>query len=88
VKSKKSLVFFELTLELSVESSDIMPKELPINGDIFLILSSDPLYGYILVYIQTLKYLDFSSHDEHRQIRHQACKYLILNDMLYCRGID
>jgi hypothetical protein len=47
VKSKKTLVFAKLILELSVESSDIMPKESPIKGDIFLIASSDTLYGDI-----------------------------------------
>jgi hypothetical protein len=41
-KSKKSLVFAELILELPVESSDIMLEDSPINGDIFLIASLDP----------------------------------------------
>jgi len=40
-KSQKSLVFVELISELPVKSGDIMPKDSPINGDIFLILSSD-----------------------------------------------
>jgi hypothetical protein len=35
MKSKKSLVFEKLILELPVESSDDTPKELPIKGDIF-----------------------------------------------------
>jgi hypothetical protein len=38
-KSKKSLVFVELISELLIGSGDIMPKESPINGDIFLISS-------------------------------------------------
>jgi hypothetical protein len=41
-KSKKSLVFAELISELLVESSDIIPKESPIKGYIFLIASSNP----------------------------------------------
>jgi hypothetical protein len=41
-KSKKSLVFAELILELPVESGDVVPEELPIQGDILLITSSDP----------------------------------------------
>jgi hypothetical protein len=55
VKSKNLLVFAELILELSIESSDVTSKELPIKGDIFLIESLDPWYGDILVYIYTLK---------------------------------
>jgi hypothetical protein len=50
-KFKKSLVFAELILELPVESGDIVPEELPIRGDMFLIESSDPWYGDILIYL-------------------------------------
>jgi hypothetical protein len=71
-KSKKSLVFAELISELPVESSDIMPEESPIKGDIFLIASLDPWYGDILVYLQTLKCPASASRDERRRIRHQA----------------
>jgi hypothetical protein len=42
VKSKKSLVFAELILELPVESGDLVPEESPIRGDMFFITSSDP----------------------------------------------
>jgi hypothetical protein len=51
VKSKNSLVFAELILELLVESSDVMLEEFPIRGNMFLIASSDPWYGDILVYL-------------------------------------
>jgi hypothetical protein len=64
-KSKKSMVFAELISELPVESGDVMPKESPIKGDMFLITSSDPWYGDILVYLQTLKCPASASHDEH-----------------------
>jgi hypothetical protein len=70
VKSKKSLVFAELILELSVESGDVMPEESPIQGDMFLIASSDPWYGDILVYLQTLKCPTSASHDECHRICH------------------
>jgi hypothetical protein len=50
-KPKKSLVFAELISKVLVESSDVTPEELLIKGDIFLITSSDSLYGDILVYI-------------------------------------
>jgi hypothetical protein len=60
----------------------------PIQGDMFLISYSDPWYGDILVYIQTLKCPSSTSHDEHRRICHQAKNYLILEDTLYSRGVD
>jgi hypothetical protein len=50
-KSKKSLVFAELISELPIESGDVVPEESPIQGDMFLITSSDPWYGYILIYL-------------------------------------
>jgi hypothetical protein len=50
-KSKKSLAFAELILELLVESGDIVPEESPIQGDMFFIESSDPWYGDILIYL-------------------------------------
>jgi hypothetical protein len=51
LKSKKSLVFAELILELPVKSGDVIPKESPIKGDMFLVTSLDPWYGDILVYL-------------------------------------
>jgi hypothetical protein len=41
-KSKKSLVFAELISELLAESGDVVPEELPIWGDMFLIKFLDP----------------------------------------------
>jgi hypothetical protein len=77
----------ELILELPVESGDLVPKELSIRGDMFLITSLDPWYGDILIYLQTLKCPTSASCDEHQRIRHQARNYLILNDTLYRRGV-
>jgi hypothetical protein len=88
VKSKKSLVFAELILELPVESGDVMPEESPIRGGMLMIASSDPWYGDILVYLQTLKCPASTSCDERHRIRHQAKNYLILKDTLYRRGVD
>jgi hypothetical protein len=87
-KSKMSLVFVELISELPVESGDLMPKESPIRGDMFLITSLDPWYGDILIYLQTLKCPTTTSRDEHRRIHHHAKNYLILDDTLYQRGVD
>jgi hypothetical protein len=82
------LVFVELISELPVESGDVVPEESPIRGDMFLIASSDPWYGDILIYLQTLNCPTFASLDERRWIHHQDKNYLILNDMLYQRGVD
>jgi hypothetical protein len=49
-KSKNSLVFAELISKLSIESSDVVPKESPIRGDMFFITSSNPWYSDILIY--------------------------------------
>jgi hypothetical protein len=65
-----------------------VPEESPIRGDMFLIASSDPWYGDILIYLQTLKCPTSASRDEHRRIHHQAKNYLILDDTLYQRGVD
>ena len=88
MKYKKSLVLAKLILELSVESGNNFPKESLINGDIFLIASSDPWYGDILVYLHTLKCTSSASHDEHQRMYHQAQNYLIIDDTLYHHGVD
>jgi hypothetical protein len=55
-KSKKSLVFAKLISEISIESGDVVPEESPIRGYMFLITSSDPWYGDILIYLYTFKF--------------------------------
>jgi hypothetical protein len=63
-KSKKSLVFAELISKILVESGDVVPEESPIRGDMFLIAYTDPWYGDILIYLQTLKCPTSTSRDE------------------------
>jgi hypothetical protein len=87
-KSKKSMVFVELILELLVESGDVIPNESPIKGDMFLIASSDPWYADVLVYLQTLKCSALASRDENHRMCHPNKNYLILKDTLYRRGVD
>jgi hypothetical protein len=65
-----------------------VPEELPIRGDMFLITSSDPWYGDILIYLHTLKCPTSDSHDERWRICHQAKNYLTLDVTLYRRGVD
>jgi hypothetical protein len=78
-----SLVFVELILELPVKSGNILPKESLNNIDVFLIASSNPWYGDIFVYLQTLKCPSSASCDELRRIHRQARNYLILDNTLY-----
>jgi hypothetical protein len=56
VKSKKSLVFTELMLEFPVENEEREMTDSFLDEHIFLISLSDPWYGDILIYLQTLKF--------------------------------
>lgn len=55
---------------------------------IFLISSQDPWYGYIIIYLQTLKFPLSFSKDEQRKLYHLAKIYVIIGDTLYRRGVD
>ena len=86
--SKKSLVFAELMCDIpyaSMESelSDSFPDEF-----LLLISTTNPWYGYLLIYLQTQIFQPNLSCDDRRHIRHHAKHYLILNDTLYRHGID
>jgi hypothetical protein len=83
VKSKKYLVFVEIISKLLVKSGNNFSEESLINGDLFLVASSDPWYRDILMYLQTLKCPSSASCDEHRKICHQVRNYLILDNILY-----
>ena len=52
-KSKKSSAFAELMLELAVEDEGTVEMPSFIAKHLFLIISEDPWYGDILVYLQT-----------------------------------
>ena len=87
-KSKKSLVFVELiakfpTKDTVVEEEDSFPDE-----HIFLISTSNPWYGDILIYLQTLKYPAAYSREEQCKLRLHAKNYLIIGDTLCRRGVD
>ena len=58
------------------------------DDSLFLIDSSDPWYGDILVYLQTQRFQPSATKDERRRIRHLAQHYLIVNDTLYHRGVE
>jgi len=87
-KSKKSLVFVELISNFPRLDEDAIHVDSFADEHIFLVLSSDPWYGDIVLYIQTLKFTQYLSRDDWRRVRYQAKKYTIVSDTLYHRGID
>ena len=87
-KSKKSLVFTELIAEFPVEEDVAIEEDSFPNEHIFFISTSNPWYGDILIYLQTLKYPAAFSWEEWRKLRLHAKNYLIIGDTLYCRGVD
>jgi hypothetical protein len=87
-KAKKSLVFAELIYDLPHADEDTVHKYSLPDESMFLIITSDPWYGYILLYIQTQHFQPDISHEEHRRIHHHSKHYLIISDTLYRHGID
>jgi hypothetical protein len=55
---------------------------------IFLVSSSNPWYGDIVLNIQTLKLAQHLSRDDRRRVRYQAKKYTIVSNTLYRREVD
>eukprot|EP00253_Pinus_taeda_P024751 PITA_24751 len=87
-KSKKALVFAELLCNLPSSFNDATSEEAIVDENLFLISSSDLLYGDIIIYLQTQTYRSSTSRSEQRCIRYQAKDYVIFGDNLYCHGID
>ena len=56
-KSKKYLVFAELIAEFPVEEDVAVEEDSFLDENIFLIYTSNPLYGDIFIYLETLKCL-------------------------------
>jgi hypothetical protein len=88
LKSKKSLVFYELISNFPQLDEDVIHHNSFTDEHILLTSSSIPSYGYFLIYLQTLKFSQHLSRDDRGHIRHQAKKYLIIGDTLYFHGID
>ena len=84
-KANKSMVFAELMSGLpQVSTNPVALDSLP-DEYLFLIDSSDPWYGDILIYLQTQNFRPDASKDDRRRIRHQAQHYIIIGDALYRR---
>lgn len=87
-KPKKSLIFAKLLYDLPSSSNDLTSEASIMDEYLFLISSSDPWYGDILVYLQTQAFRPNTSRSEQRRIRYQAKDYLIVGDTLYRCGVD
>eukprot|EP00253_Pinus_taeda_P024867 PITA_24867 len=87
-KSKKSLVFVELLCDLPSSSNDATSEEAIVDENLFMIYSSNPWYGDIIIYLQTQTYRSNTSCSEQRRIRYQSKDYVIVRETLYRRGID
>jgi hypothetical protein len=87
-KAKKSLVFAELICDFPHADEDTEPRDSLPDETLFLISTSDPWYGDILLYLQTQRFQPDISREEHRRIHHHSRRYLIVGDTLYRHGID
>ena len=85
-KSKKCLVFAELILELPRVDQEEPLEECTLDDYLFLINSSDPWYGNILVYLQTMQYHPNFSHEKRQQLQLHCKNYLIIDNTLYHHG--
>jgi len=86
-KSKKYLVFVELISAMPCEEEIIHEESYP-DEHLFLISPQDPLYGDIIIYLQTSKFPPGFSKDERRNLCHLTNNYVIIGDTLYCHEID
>ena len=85
--SKKSLVFVELMCDLPCAFMDIDPSDSFPDEFLFLISTTDPWYGDLIIYLQTQRFQPNKSRDDCHRIRHHVKYYLILNNTLYKCGI-
>ena len=81
-KSKKSLVFAELTPKFLVEENVVIEEDSFPYEHSFLIATSNPWYGDIIVYLHTLKYPIAFSKEEQSKLRVHAKNYPIIGDTL------
>ena len=87
-KLKKSLIFAELISDFSSEAEDLVCEDTFIDEHILLISTLDPWYRDINKYLQTLKVPTHLSHDEQRRLHHVSKNYPIVDNTLYCHGVD
>ena len=66
----------------------MIPEDLFEDEHIFLILTVEPWYGDVIIYMHTLKVPSHLLRDECRHLHHKYKNYLIIDDTLYRRGLD
>jgi len=71
-KAKNSFVFAELICDLPHVDDDTEPNDSLLDESLFLISTSDPWYGDIILYLQTQCFQPDISREEHCRIRHHS----------------
>ena len=74
--------------DLPCATTESEPSDSFSDEFLFLISTTDPWYGDLLIYLQTQHFQPHLSCDDRRCICHHVKYYLILNDTLYRHGID
>jgi hypothetical protein len=87
-KYEKSLVFSKLMSEFPRLDEENFHDDSFVDEYISLISSLDPWYGYILIYLQTLKLPKHISRGDRWCICHHDKNYLIISDTFYHQGVD
>ena len=82
------MVFSKLMCDLPYASTEYEPNDSFLDEFMFLISTTNPWYGYLLIYLQTQRFQPNLSCGDHHRIRHRVKYYLILNDTLYRHGIN
>ena len=71
-KSKKSLVFVELMCDFPNTETETMVEHLIVDESLFLIITLDPWYGDIIIYLQTQNFQPELSRSQRRKIHYQS----------------
>ena len=87
-KAKKSLTFVDLVSELPCNKEETIEEESCTDEHLFLIATTDPWYGTLIIYLQTQRIDAQFCSIERCRIGHQAQVSLIIVNTLYRRRID
>lgn len=87
-KYKKSLVFIELSCSLPSKDFLAAIDEQLLDETLSLISTLDPMYGDIIMYLQTSMFRPMLTKNDRRRIRHHSQPYCIIHDTLYCVVVD
>ena len=82
------MVFAELMCDLPCTSMESNPSDSFSDEFLFLMSTTDPWYGDLIIYLQTQRFHPNMSRDDCHHIPHHKKYYLMLNDTLYHCGID